>query len=110
MADFTFTIPDDILKDVLDEFCATHGYSALIDNPLFIPGDERQPQLIANPVSDKDFLLQVVIRFIQNSVKIGITNKAVEVERKKVIAETDAKYVLTAKPSIVGNNEEPIEP
>jgi len=110
MADFTFTIPDDILDDTLNEFCATHGYREQIDNPAFAPGNDQEPQLILNPIGKKTHLVNVVIKFIQDSVKVNIVGKAVDTERKKVVTEVDNKYILTAKPTVGGADEEPLEP
>lgn len=102
MADFTFTVPDNILDEVIDSFVSVYGYRDKIENPYFNPNVEGSKPLIDNPVGKKDFFMEKIISFVQDVSKSSFIEKAVVAERKKAKVEIDTRIVLSDKPTAGG--------
>ena len=81
MAEIKITIPDNIKHRVFDGVAYQHSYQDRISS--------SDHQIIPNPESKEQFVKNILMKFIKNSVKAYEANKEAEKVRRVVINKVD---------------------
>jgi len=79
-----FTIPDNRIINVRNDFCSYHGWTATIPDP------DNEGQTINNPESQGAFIKRKIGEYVKDSVRAKRAKDSSETARLSSITDTDA--------------------